>query len=177
MESEIFNNRMGFINRIYDSGLNFYRHASFRYKPNCMRSINDAGVALIKEFEGCALRSYQDSGGVWTVGFGHTSKVGPATTCTADLALQWLKEDLEISESLISHYVSVPLSDNQFSALVSLIFNIGLVDFRDSTLLKMVNLGAWEKAADEFARWDKVDGIPNSGILRRRIAERDLFIS
>lgn len=147
-----------------------------------------AGIALIKDFEGLQLSAYQDSGGVWTIGYGCTAGVVQGMTCTAEQAEEWLRRDIEESEQLLVHACPVALNENQFSALVSFCFNVGMGKkgvkdgFHElrgggpSTMLKCLLAGNYDGAADEFPKWRYVAGRPSVGILRRRLAEMDLFM-
>lgn len=136
-----------------------------------------AGISLIEEFEGCRLTAYQDGAGVWTIGYGHTHGVKPGDTCTEDEAREYLAYDLESAQSWVTKLVTVPLTQSQFDALVSFTYNLGAGSLRSSTLLKLVNAGSYALAAQEFAKWDKVAGKESPGLLRRREAERDLFLA
>lgn len=143
---------------------------------------NDAGVALIKSFEGLRLKAYHDSVGVLTIGFGHTSAAGAplvtkGLTITDDEAEQILRTDLLLYEDVVEEAVTVPLTGNQFAALVSFTYNLGGGNLRSSTLLRKLNAGDYAGAADEFARWDKAGGKVLAGLTRRRAAERELFLT
>lgn len=140
------------------------------------RTISPAGIALIKQFEGCKLTSYQDQRGIWTVGYGHTGNIGPGMTITQEQADAFLLEDLHHTETGILCQVHVPLSQNQFDALVSFAYNIGLGNFKDSTCLAKLNEGQYQDAANWMLPWHHVNGVENEGLLNRRTAERDLFL-
>lgn len=140
------------------------------------RKINEAGLDIIKYFEGLRLDAYQDIGGIWTIGYGHTGPdVVPGQTITSVQADLLLRHDVEVAER-IEKYIKPIITDNQFSACVSLAYNIGVANFESSTLLKEMNLNHINNAANEFLRWDKVKGKPVRGLLVRRKAERDLFL-
>ncbi|MDB9529196.1 lysozyme [Oscillatoria sp. CS-180] len=144
--------------------------------------INRDGLRIIKHFEGLELRAYQDSVGVWTIGYGHTSAAGPPTvyagqTITEAEAEAILKKDLGIFENGVRDVVTVPLNSNQFSALVSFSFNVGVGALRTSTLLRLLNTGDYQGAADQLPRWVKAGGETLLGLVRRRDAERALFLS
>lgn len=150
--------------------------------PPSTDHINSAGLTVIKHFEGLELRAYQDSVGVWTIGYGHTAAAGPPTvyagqTITEAEAEAILKRDLELFERGVRDLVTVPLNSNQFSALVSFAFNVGLGALRDSTLLRLLNAGDYQGAADQLPRWVKAGGQTLPGLVRRRDAERALFLS
>src|SRR4028119_1870405 len=89
------------------------------------RQINQKGLALIKEFEGCQLEAYLCPAGVWTIGYGHTLSAAPGMSIDESKAEALLKEDLRKAEEAVDRLVTVPINDNQFSALVSFVFNIG----------------------------------------------------
>lgn len=144
--------------------------------------INSDGLTIIKHFEGLELRAYQDSVGVWTIGYGHTAAAGPPSvsagqTITEAEAESILKKDLELFENGVRDLVKVPVNSDQFSALVSFSFNVGLGALADSTLLRKLNAGDYQGAADEFPRWVKAGGQTLPGLVRRRDAERALFLS
>ncbi len=140
--------------------------------------INQAGLELIKQFEGLRLTAYQDSGGVWTIGYGHTGPdVRPGMTITRARAEQLLENDLREFERGVSRLVRVPLNSNQFSALVSFAFNVGLGNLQGSTLLRLLNRGDYAGAAAQFGRWVRVGSQVLAGLVRRRHAERQLFLT
>lgn len=134
-------------------------------------------LSLIKQFEGCRLQSYQDQRGIWTIGYGATGyNIVQGTVWTQEQADYDLKYRLDAIGRIICKCVVPPLTQNQLDALCSLAYNIGQGAFRGSTLLKCLNTREWDKAADEFLKWDKVNGVDNPGLLRRRQAERALFL-
>lgn len=138
---------------------------------------NDAGYQLLKEFEGCSLVSYQDQGGVWSIGYGCTHNVGPNQTITQEEAEQRLVMDVNLTATRVQSMLKHSLTDNQFSAVVCFAYNVGCGNLAKSTLLNCLNTGHIEDAANEFTRWDKVNGVPNDGLARRRKAEQALFLS
>ena len=138
-----------------------------------MRKINDRGLTLLKDFEKCRLQSYQDSGGVWTVGWGHTGpEVTQGMTYTQQQADAQLQKDLE-KFYFLDHYLSEIVNENQYSALVCLAYNIGLSAIRTSTLLKKINNG--DNPSKEWLQWNHVHGKVVDGLTRRRQAELDLY--
>lgn len=143
------------------------------------KHINAEGFKLLTTFEGCELEAYDDGAGVWTIGYGHTRGVFEGMTITQAQAEDFLQKDLEKFESYVLDAVSVKLTDDQFSALVCFCFNVGpgKEGFGGSTLLKLLNAGDYQGAANQFVRWNKVDGKPWLGLTRRRLAERALFLS
>jgi GH24 family phage-related lysozyme (muramidase) len=139
-------------------------------------TINQDGVNLIKSFEGMELEAYLDAVGVWTIGYGHTQGVYEGMTITEAQAEELLRKDLAEFESAVSEAVQVSINDNQFSALVSFTFNLGAGSLFESTLLKLLNQGDFQGAADQFPRWNKAGGQELPGLTRRRKAERALFL-
>lgn len=135
------------------------------------------GLALIKEFEGCELEAYQDVVGVWTIGYGHTgADVDPDLYITQAVADELLARDLARFEAGVSRMAKVPLTQNEFDALVSFSFNLGLANLAGSTLLRLLNAGQKVAAAAEFPRWNRAGGRVLAGLTRRRVAEQSLFL-
>ena len=147
-----------------------------------MRKLNKASVDLIKEFEGWRSQAYKDSVGVWTIGYGHTSMAGSPTVSSGmvislETGEEILRRDLQKFQSSVEKYVKVDLNDNQYGALVSFTYNLGERNFSKSTLLKKVNAQDWSGAANEFRKWNKAGGKVLKGLVRRRDAERLLFLT
>lgn len=141
---------------------------------------SEHGLAFIRDHEGCVLQAYPDpatGGEPWTIGVGHTGGVSPGDTCTMEQAMQWLREDVAEAEATINRVVRVGLSQDNFDALVSLVFNIGGHNFETSTLLKKINALDFDGAADEFPRWNRAAGKVMAGLTKRRLAESRLFSS
>ncbi|MEM0704456.1 lysozyme [Enterobacter quasihormaechei] len=143
---------------------------------------SDKGIDLIKQFEGCKLSAYQDSVGVWTIGYGWTQPVDgkpirAGMTIKQETAERLLKTGLVSYESDVSRLVKVGLTQGQFDALVSFTYNLGARSLSTSTLLRKLNAGDYAGAADEFLRWNKAGGKVLNGLIRRREAERALFLS
>lgn len=152
---------------------------------------NEAGIALIKEFEGYRDTAYQDSVGIWTLGYGATAPGGvpihEGHTCTKEEAEQWLADYLTQFEALVEKFVTVELNENQFASTVSACYNIGagskghrdgiftLSSGSPSTFLRKLNEGDYDGAADELPKWDKAGGKELDGLKRRRLAEKTLF--
>lgn len=135
------------------------------------------GIALIQSFEQLRLVSYQDQHGVWTIAWGHTLGVVPYQTCTREDADAWFIQDTGIAVRAVNASLTVPVSQEEFDALVSFTYNVGIGSEAHSTLVKLLDAGNVAAAADEFPKWNHVDGVPNAGLTRRRAAERDLFLS
>ena len=141
------------------------------------KKISETGVALIKKWEGCRLKAYQCSAQVWTVGWGHTKDVGRNTVISQEYADELLIQDLRIYEEAVNKYVKVPLTQNQFDAIVSLSFNIGIGAFQKSTLLRVLNRKDYAEAANQFLVWKYAKGKIVQGLINRRADERKLFLS
>ncbi|MEO1621581.1 MAG: lysozyme [Cyanobacteria bacterium J06632_3] len=139
--------------------------------------INAAGLELIKSFEGLRLNSYRDAVGVWTIGYGHTRTAGPGQRITLEQATNLLRNDVATFEKAVTRAVRVPINANQFAALVSFAYNVGVGALNSSTLIRKLNVGDTLGAADEFLRWNRAGGRVLAGLTRRRIAERALFLS
>lgn len=139
--------------------------------------INNKGLELIKKYEGCRLLAYKCPAGVWTIGYGHTQDVKSGMAITKVDAERLLLQDLKRFEEGVEALVKVPLTSNQFSALVSFAFNCGLAALRSSTLLKKLNVGDLNGAAREILRWDKVNKKPVEGLTKRRKEEQKLFLT
>ncbi|MFV8984079.1 lysozyme [Serratia fonticola] len=142
--------------------------------------ISSKGRDLIKGFEKLELKAYPDpgtGGKPWTVGWGHTKGVKPGDHITLAQAEAFLAEDLSVFESAVNAAIKRPMTQNQFDALVSLVFNIGGANFASSTLVKKFNAGDIQGAADQFPRWKNASGKEMKGLVRRRAAERELFLS
>lgn len=145
------------------------------------RKTSNRGIELIKEFEGCRLTAYLCPAGVWTIGYGHTGKVdgkaiAKGMTITAKKATELLRQDLATFEAAVNTYVTAPITQNMFDALVSFAFNCGGAALKNSTLLKKLNAKNYEGAANEFPRWNKAGGKVLAGLTRRRERERQLFL-
>jgi len=137
---------------------------------------SQAGIDLIKSFEGLRLAAYQDSVGVWTIGYGHTGTARPGQRITEQQAEALLREDVASFEQCVMRAVKAPLDQHQFDALVSFAFNLGCGALSRSTLLKKLNGLDYSGAADEIPRWNRAGGNVLRGLVRRRAAERDLFL-
>lgn len=145
--------------------------------------LNKRGIDFIKEREGYREAAYQDVAGIWTIGYGTTwvngRKVTKDDMCDRQLAEIWLKHDIESTEDFVSDIVKIKLGPNEFSALVSLAYNIGFTAFAHSTLLRTINRGD-TVYGDLFFRWSKITikgkKVTSNGLLNRRHLEYELFI-
>jgi lysozyme len=140
-----------------------------------MRQINSAGLALLKEFEGLRLKAYRCPAGVWTIGYGTTIGVEPDMEITEQQAEGFLRADLARFEAGVENLIGAA-SDNQFSACVSLAYNIGLSAFAGSTVLKRHKLGNKLGASRAFGMWIRGGGKILPGLVRRREAEAALYL-
>jgi len=136
---------------------------------------SEAGIALIKSFEGCRTVAYQDAVGVWTIGYGHTIDVKEGMTITQHQCDVMLEVDIETYENYVKKQVKVSLTQNQFDALVSWVYNLGPTNLRKSTLLKVLNAGKYEEVPYQMKRWIHADGKILKGLVLRREAEAELF--
>lgn len=139
--------------------------------------VSTKGKNLIKKFEGLRLKAYQCPAKIWTIGYGHTLFVQPGDIIDENKANIFLKEDVRMFENNVNELVHVSLNQNQFDALVSLVFNIGVGNFKKSTLLKKLNSGDMSGASEELLRWVYVKGKKSNGLIHRRNAEKKLFDS
>lgn len=143
------------------------------------RRCGEAGRALIKECEGFRDTAYLDTGKVWTIGWGTTEidgkPVKPGQKITVEKAEECLSKDIAEAEKYVEALVKCPLNDNQFAALVSFMYNIGLGQFAASTMLKKLNASDYVAAAGQFNRWIYDNGVQIKGLMMRRIKEFMLF--
>ncbi|MEG0906995.1 MAG: glycoside hydrolase family protein [Cellulosilyticaceae bacterium] len=144
-------------------------------------SLSDNGMKLLEQFEGLRLEAYLDSASIATIGFGsirypNGNKVKLGDKITKAQAKEYKLHDLKEFESTVNTSVKVPLTQNQYDALVSLSYNIGSSAFKNSTLLKKLNNGDYKGAAEQFLVWNKVNSKKVQGLVNRREAERNLFI-
>jgi lysozyme len=165
-------------------------HTNFRSRPKMPLAqpkatparpsrVSSAGLALVASFEGLRLAPYQDVAGVWTIGYGHTLNVVPKThkLASAAAAKVLLRTDLTIYASAVRRLVRAPLTQRQFDALVSLAYNIGVGNFESSTLRKQLNAEHYARAANQFLAWNRAGGKVQPGLVRRRQAERAMFLA
>jgi len=145
--------------------------------------INDKGLDLIKDFEGFSAEPYKCSAGVWTIGFGSIyGKDGNRVTqdhkrITKEQATELMKRDIKATEYKICKLIKVPVTSNQFSSLCSFVYNIGSGAFQRSTARMKLNRSNYQACADELLKWKYANKKVIPGLLRRREAERELFLS
>jgi lysozyme len=142
--------------------------------------VTEAGLSLIRESEGFRERAYRDAVGVWTIGYGHTSAAGaphvtPAMRVTRAEAEDILARDVAMFVKGVRKLLACELADEQFSALVSFAYNVGLTNFAASSVLKAVNSGDFDAVPRRLALWVKAGGRTLPGLVRRRAAEAALF--
>jgi lysozyme len=144
------------------------------------QSSTRAGLALIKQFEGCKLTSYPDpatGAQPWTIGYGHTGNIHPHETITQAQADVLLLNDYDRFEAQVRALLKVVVTQNQLGALVSFAFNVGIRNLSSSTLLRKLNAGDAVGAALEFVKWNRAAGKVMRGLTTRRAAETRLFQS
>ncbi len=146
------------------------------------RTINQLGLDLIKEFEGFRSEAYLCPANIWTIGYGNTfyldgEKVKRGDKISREKAEELLKVTVQIFSDHVNKLLKIPVTSNQFSALVSLTYNIGVDAFKNSTLLKVLNQGNYTEAGNQFLRWNKANGKILEGLNKRRRRERKLFLS
>jgi lysozyme len=140
----------------------------------------DLAEPLVKRSEGCRLTAYPDpatGGDPWTIGYGQTGEgICKGVRWTQAQADEALRRELEKVGARIDVVVIVPLEPHEMAALASLVYNIGIGNFRQSTLLRLLNNGDRKGAAEQFLRWNKAAGRVMRGLTKRRAAERALFL-
>lgn len=143
-----------------------------------MNTLSSHGEDLIKGFEQLRLVAYPDDKGVWTIGWGHTGpEVVEGLTCTTEQAETWFQEDTLWAVKGVNDSLTTNVSQQQFDALTSFTFNVGVGAEAHSTMVKLVNARDLAGAAAEFPKWDHVDGVVNAGLLWRRRQEQRIFLS
>lgn len=140
-------------------------------QPRC----NEAGLAIIKDREELFLNAYLCPAKVWTIGWGHTRGVKPGMVCTREQAEAWLQEDIAVAEEAVDRLVDYHLSNNQFSALCSFVFNIGETQFAKSAVLRDINNGDFDDVPAHMALWKFGGGQVLKGLIKRRRMEGELW--
>ncbi|MFA5354067.1 MAG: glycoside hydrolase family protein [Thermodesulfovibrionales bacterium] len=146
------------------------------------RQANQEGVELVKGFESLKTQAYRCPAGVWTIGWGHTRGVKPGMAVSEEEAGDLLRQDLAEAGEQVERLTRVPLTDDQFSALVSFVFNVGVGSFESSTLLHRLNAGSYDAVPTELAKWVKATDpgtgrkVTLKGLVRRRAAEAELWL-
>lgn len=141
-----------------------------------LMKISQAGIDLIKKFEGCKLCAYRDSVGIPTIGYGHTKGVKMGMCITQKQADDFLREDVGICEKALNTCCT-NFTQNQFNALCSWIFNLGTANFNSSTMRKYIIARRGDvEITDQLVKWHNAGGKPLLGLKRRRIAEANMFL-
>lgn len=144
-------------------------------------NISDQGISLIKASEELRLEAYPDpgtGGEPWTIGWGHTGVgIEPGMIISESAAEGYLKNDLETVEKCIANCVSVNLTQGQYDALCSFVFNLGCIALRNSTLLRKLNAGNDVGASEEFGKWNHSNGRVLAGLTERRSKEAEMFLT
>lgn len=136
----------------------------------------EKAIDLIKKHEGFSARPYKCPAGVLTIGYGRTIDVRPYEITTEEAETIWLDKYVKTIADQILAIVKVELNNNQICALIDFVYNLGIGNFKSSTLLRKINQGDFSAAANEFLKWNKAGGIVLKGLENRRIAERMLFL-
>lgn len=142
---------------------------------SAFQRVNAAGVDLIKRFEELHLKPYLSPAKVWCIGYGHSRTVRANMEITKVQAEQLLDDDLRLVEHGVKLSVTVPLTDNQFSALVCFAYNVGMANFKDSTMIQLLNRGWYDQVPAQLMRWNRILGEPKQSMSRRRNAEANLW--
>ena len=141
-----------------------------------VRTVSHKGIEFIKQHEGFNAYRYKDSAGLWTIGYGHLIKKGEAYKhITHDMAERLLKRDIKTVEKAINKLVKVKLTQSQYDAVASFVFNVGEGAFKRSTMLYHINRSNYGVAANEFVKWVNAGGQRVNGLVKRRKAERRMF--
>lgn len=147
-----------------------------RFPPRMLR-ISEPGLTFIKRWERLMTKAYLGEEGEWTIGFGHKLTAKEGMIITEMEAINLLRMDVRSHESILRLLRNVTLLQREYDALTSLIFNIGIGAFAKSTLRRKLEQGDFQAAADEFPKWKKVKGKVSNGLVRRRDAERNMFLT
>jgi lysozyme len=138
-------------------------------------NISQEGISLIKKFEGCELEAYKCAAGVWTIGYGHTKDVKEGDSILKEDAESMLMHELQEYCNDVDIAVKVDLKQNEFDALVSWTYNLGLTNLNSSTMLRVLNEGKHDEVPAQMKRWNKASGQVKQGLVRRREAEALMF--
>lgn len=139
--------------------------------------ISEAGLDLIKKYEGCRLEAYKCPAGIWTIGYGHTAGVCEGMEITEAQADAYLRTDVMNAERCVNASVKGAITQGQHDALTSFVFNLGCANLRKSTLLRELNEGNDLSAASEFMKWVNAGGKRLPGLVARRQEEMRLFLA
>lgn len=140
--------------------------------------LSDNGLIAIERFEGLRLHAYHDAVGVLTIGYGSTGKhVHPGMSIPEEYADKLLRSDVARFEDAVTAMVKVDLTQGQYDALVSFAFNLGAHALHGSSLLRYLNQGKYNRAADEFHKWNHAGHHELAGLTRRRAEEKERFLA
>ncbi len=143
-----------------------------------MRPIPKQAMEIITRYEGLRTKAYQDSNGIWTIGYGNTQGVKEGDTITDEEAEEQLRIYLQNLGPQIIKNVKIPLNNNQYAALLSFAYNVGIGNLENSTLLKLINDKDTSAIVQQFLRWDKDQaGQELAGLKARRMAEASLYLT
>ncbi|MCU1720220.1 lysozyme [Pseudomonas sp. 5P_5.1_Bac1] len=138
--------------------------------------LSSTGLDLLKRRTGLTLDARQDPAGLWFIGYGHYGDVHAGMTITQAEAEAKLEHEIGRHETQLAGMLEVPVSQGQWDALLLLVFDYGLIRVRSSILIRHVNAGAIDRAAEEFLKWIQVRGRPDMQMARRRAIEREMFL-
>ena len=143
---------------------------------------SESGIDFIKRHEGFRKNAYRDPGGRWTIGYGHllspnVQRDFSGETITRERAEELLRYDIQEAERCVNNHVTVPLTQNQFDALVSWTYNLGCGNLKSSTMLDVLNAEQYNRVPDEIQRWTYIDGEHSPGLANRRQDEANLFVA
>lgn len=147
-------------------------------KSTKISSVDQSGINFIKLNEGCVLNAYQDSSGVWTIGYGHTGNVNPNAHITKEDAEKLLKQDIQKITTQLNYWLNefdITLNQNQYNAVVDFMFNIGRTAFFNSTMAQLLQQKKYDEAAKEFLRWVYSNHQYMPGLYARRLREKNLY--
>ena len=137
-------------------------------------------IDLIKQFEGFRAEAYKCPAGIWTIGYGTTQVDGQPVregmTISREQALQYAQQEVNKLWSKIESILKVKINDNQMNALVDFAYNLGFNALKNSTLMRLINESKFDEAANQFSRWVYAGGKVLPGLVKRREAERQLFL-
>lgn len=166
------------LSSVLDKGRQFIGMPLVAVETKIPVGISQKGIDLIKEFEGFRAKSYKCPAGVWTIGYGHTAGVKPGMTVTREQGEAMLRKDLKIYERHVAEALGdTKTSQGQWDALVSFCYNAGPGNLRKSSMLRLHKQGKFKAAAEAFMAWTKGGGRVLPGLVRRRKAERALYLS
>lgn len=152
-----------------------------RLRNLAIAAISAMGLSALISLEGTKLTAYQDGAGVWTICQGHTKGVYKGMKATTAQCEDFLRQDIKMFEAVVKKHVKVPLTQNQFDALVIFAFNVGEANFKSSTLLTKLNRSDYQGAGEQFMRWVMIrdpktnELVYSKGLYNRRLAEQTLY--